>query len=98
MGQLRESDAVDALRLPFYSSMYHRFTWLGQSQLSGKYKGTNELAIHGWDIRSRLAAVSPLSAELLPLLVEMLQLQFRNPRQAGFLVNEGERELASQLE
>jgi len=43
-----------------------------------------ELVIHGWDIRSRLATAAPLSAESLPVLMARLPARLGLPRYAAF--------------
>jgi uncharacterized protein (TIGR03083 family) len=43
-----------------------------------------ELAIHGWDIRSRLETTAPLSAESLPVLMARLPVRFGVPGYATF--------------
>jgi SCP-2 sterol transfer family len=43
-----------------------------------------ELAIHGWDIRSRLETAAPLSAESLPVLMTRIPARFGVPGYATF--------------
>jgi uncharacterized protein (TIGR03083 family) len=43
-----------------------------------------ELAIHGWDIRSRLETAAPLSAESLPVLMVRIPVRFGVPGYATF--------------
>ena len=46
----------------------------------------NELAIHGWDMLSRLEPSPQMSPELLPVLIVRLRQLFLNPRPVGFLL------------
>jgi hypothetical protein len=46
----------------------------------------NELAIHGWDIRSKLELSARLSPEVMPLLMNRIRQRFRSPRSADFLL------------
>jgi hypothetical protein len=43
-----------------------------------------ELAIHGWDIRSRLAPAAPLSSESLPVLMARIPARLRGSGSANF--------------
>ncbi len=43
-----------------------------------------ELAIHGWDIRSRLKAAAPLFAESVPVLMDRIRARFETPGYGGF--------------
>jgi hypothetical protein len=46
-----------------------------------------ELAIHGWDIRSRLETTAPLSAESLPVLMARIPVRFGVPGYVDFHLN-----------
>jgi hypothetical protein len=48
-----------------------------------------ELAIHGWDIRSRFAAMVPLSAESLPVLMARMPAPFGRSGWAAFRLAPG---------
>lgn len=43
-----------------------------------------ELAIHGWDIRSRLKAAALLFAESVPVLMDRIRARFETPGYGGF--------------